>query len=316
MSSAVFEPTPAAGVEAQLLAPVSVVIVNHNAGSLLIDCVTACLAQAEQVIVVDNDSTDGSLGQLIRRLAAEARLEVVCPERNVGFAAGCNLGCAKATARHVLFLNPDCLLGPGVLHRLVEVLESDARIGMVGGLLLNPDGTEQGGGRRALPTPWRSFVRAFGLHRLKDRWPQLFVDFYLHCQALPEQPVEVEAISGALTLVRRPAIADVGLWDEGYFLHCEDLDWCVRFRARGWKIVFVPDAPVVHYQGTCSRDRPIFTEWHKHKGMIRFYRKFFRGHYPAGLMWLVGLAVWLRFGAVAVVRLGRLAQELIAPSRA
>ena len=131
-------------------------------------------------------------------------------------------------------------------------------------------------------------------------WPRLFFDFHLHKQALPDHPVEVEAISGALMLVRREAIEDVGLWDEGYFLHCEDFDWCMRFRQKGWKILFVHDAPVVHHKGICSRSRPIFVEWHKHKGMLRFYRKFFRHQYPGVVMCLVALGIWLRFGAVAI----------------
>ncbi|HQQ35608.1 MAG TPA: glycosyltransferase, partial [Rugosibacter sp.] len=162
------------------------------------------------------------------------------------------------------------------------------------------DGTEQGGGRRAVPTPWRSFVRAFGLHRFAHRWPKLFYDFHLHKQALPERPIEVEAISGACMLVKRAAVEEVGLWDEGYFLHCEDLDWCMLFRQKGWQILFVPDARIVHALGACSRSRRVFVEWHKHKGMVRFYRKFFRHQYPGALMWLVTLGVWLRFGLAAV----------------
>jgi GT2 family glycosyltransferase len=88
--------------------------------------------------------------------------------------------------------------------------------------------------------------------------------------------------------------------DEGYFLHCEDLDWCMSFRKRGWKIMFVPDAGVFHHKGTCSKTRPIFVEWHKHKGMMRFYSKFFRHQYPGVLLWIVGFGVWLRFSAMAV----------------
>lgn len=282
------------------LCPVSIVVVNHNAGLLLAECVAAGLAQAQQVVVVDNVSSDGSLDALAEHFPAEGRLNVIRSDRNLGFAAGCNLGVASTTGTHVLFLNPDCVLSPGSLQRMVQVLESDSCLGMVGGLLTDPDGTEQGGGRRAVPTPWRSFVRAFGLNRFADRWPRLFFDFHLHKQPLPNGPIEVEAISGALMLVRREAMADVSPWDEGYFLHCEDLDWCMRFRKKGWKILFVPDAPVVHYPGTCSRSRPIFVEWHKHKGMMRFYRKFFRRQYPGMLMWLVALGVWLRFGAIAM----------------
>jgi GT2 family glycosyltransferase len=178
---------------------------------------------------------------------------------------------------------------------------------MVGGFLVNPDGSEQAGGRRAIPTPWRSFVAAFGLTPFAQRWSQWFEDFNLHRQPLPTGPIEVEAISGACMLVRRAAIADVGEWDEGYFLHCEDLDWCLRFRRKGWKILFVPAARVDHAHGACSRSRPIFVEWHKHRGMIRFYRKFYREDYPWWLTGLVIVGVWSRFVLVAashVVRLG------------
>ncbi len=179
-------------------------------------------------------------------------------------------------------------------------MKSSQQTGMAGPLVLNPDGTEQPGGRRAVPTPWRSFIRTFGLSKFQERYPRLFSDFLLHHQPLPVDPVEVEAISGSCMLVNRAVLKDVGLLDEGYFLHCEDLDWCMRFRQRGWKIMFVPDAHVVHHKGTCSKARPIFVEWHKHKGMMRFYGKFFRHQYPGILMWIVAVGVCLRFGAMAV----------------
>ena len=115
----------------------------------------------------------------------------------------------------------------------------------------------------------------------------------------------VEAISGACTLVTRQAIDDIGLFDENFFVHCEDLDYCMRARRRGWTIYFVPDAPVMHHKGACSRERPLFVEWHKHKGMVRFYRKHFHHQYPAGLMAVVTCGVWLRFTAVATRILAR-----------
>jgi GT2 family glycosyltransferase len=279
--------------------PISVVIVNYSSGALLAECVHSALPQASEVLVVDNASTDLSLALCAQRFPNEEKLKIVRNSANLGFAAGCNIGTRAAAEPYILFLNPDCILGAGVVERMLDVLKKNPAFGMAGGRLLNADGTEQEGGRRAVPTPWRAFVRAFGLYHFHRHWPRLFYDFHLHKQPLPPTPVEVEAISGALMLARRAAMADVGPWDEGYFLHCEDLDWCMRFQQKGWKILFVPDAAVVHHKGTCSRSRPIFVEWHKHKGMMRFYRKFFRHQYP-GIMWLAAIGVWLRFGAVAI----------------
>ena len=294
---------------------VSTVIVNHNAGALLIDCVRAALAQAEQVIVVDNNSSDASMDLLATHFPAELRLLTLCETKNHGFAFGCNLGVALAAQPLLLFLNPDCILNAGSLQHMVEALHTDPNVGMVGGRLINLDGSEQGGGRRAVPTPWRSFVRAFGLSRFSDRWPRLFFDYHLHKQPLPDDPIDVEAISGALMLVSKVAVDDVGLWDEDYFLHCEDLDWCMRFRQRGWRILFAPDAPVLHHHGHCSRARPFFVEWHKHKGMVRFYHKFFRHQYPGVLMWLVKVGVWLRFALVSAAHSVRLVAKCFGGGR-
>lgn len=276
---------------------ISSIIVNYNAGPLLCGCIDSLLAcpLEIEIIVVDNASSDKSLDGL----PESPHIRVIRNSDNVGFAAACNIGLQVSSAPTLLFLNPDCFFQPGAIATLLASLQSSDRFGMVGGLLINTDGTEQGGGRRAIPTPWRSFVRAFGLHRFADRWPKLFYDFYLHKQPLPNAPIEVEAISGACMLVKREAMEDVGLWDEGYFLHCEDLDWCMRFRQKGWKILFVPDAHINHALGTCSRSQRVFVEWHKHKGMVRFYRKFFRHQYPGLLMVLVVSGVWLRFLAIA-----------------
>ncbi|SHL97480.1 hypothetical protein SAMN05216428_11079 [Nitrosospira sp. Nsp11] len=295
--------------------PVSVIVVNYNAGQILAECIHSALPQVSEVLVVDNASSDFSLELCTQRFREEPKLRIIRNASNLGFATACNIGAAQAIAPYLLFLNPDCVLSDDSLPRMVQVLEANPSAGMIGGLLINQDGTEQAGGRRAIPTPWRSFVRAFGLYHFERYWPRLFFDFHLHKQALPTGPLEVEAVSGALMLVHQKAIEDVGPWDESYFIHCEDLDWCMRFQKKGWQILFVPDAPVVHYKGTCSRSRPIFVEWHKHKGMMRFYRKFFRHEYPGVVMWLVALGVWLRFGTIATIYSVRRAGRLVGLGR-
>jgi len=284
-------------------AVISAIIVNYNAGKLLRSSVDSLLNSPlnTEIIVVDNASTDGSLDTL----SGLPGVQIIKNSTNVGFAAACNLGIHAASARFLLFLNPDCYFQPGTLGSLLEAIQADERAGMVGGLLTNPDGTEQAGGRRAIPTPWRSFVRAFLLVPFARLWPRIFFDFHLHKQPLPYHPIEVEAISGACMMVRHEAVQEVGEWDEGYFLHCEDLDWCMRFRQKGWKVMFVPTARLVHEQGACSRPRQVFVEWHKHKGMMRFYHKFFQHQYPGMLMWLVAIGVWLRFGLVAAYHIAK-----------
>ncbi len=285
-------------------AVVSVVIVNFNAGELLQTAVESALASigvTVDVVVVDNASIDGSADAMRKALGASGRLKLIANDRNLGFSRACNIGTDATSGDWVLYLNPDCVLEPLAILEMIRAAGERDDVGIVGGFLMNPDGSEQVGGRRAVPTPWRSLVRVLKLGRkLGSVYPRLFSDFLLHTDPVPVSPIEVEAISGACMLVRRAAMGKVGLLDEQYFLHCEDLDWCMRFRQQGLKILFVPSAQVTHFKGRCSTDRLVFVEWHKHRGMIRFYRKFFRHQYPGIMMLAVGATVWARFAAKAV----------------
>jgi GT2 family glycosyltransferase len=275
--------------------PVSVVVVNFNAGDELLHTVASALASTVpvEVLVVDNASTDGSRERLAERYADEPRVRILRNEANFGFAEASNAGLAEARGGHILLLNPDCSVEPDTLETVRRALDERPVAGMAGCLIRNPDGSEQPGCRRLLPTPGRAFVRAFGLGSAG------LSDFVLAGQPLPDGPVEVEAISGAFMMVRRETLARVGLLDEGYFLHCEDLDWCQRYRQAGFKILFVPGAVAVHVKGRSGRDRPVRVLWHMHRGMVRFYRKFFRHRYPLPLLWLVFVGVWLRFLVLA-----------------
>lgn len=283
-----------------------VVVVNYNSGSHLAECVASVLAQdGTQLVIVDNASRDDSLEKVHQAFPGDPRLIVLRNGHNLGFAAACNTGYGACRQPLVLFLNPDTVLAPGAIRSMIDVLLQLDEVGMVGGMLCNPDGSEQPGGRRVFPTPRRALVRALRLSRLAARWPRLFSDFLMHKEPLPAEPIIVEAISGACMLVKREAMDDVGHWDEGYFLHCEDLDLCMRFREKNWKVGFVPQARVFHAWGACSRSRPIFVEWHKHLGMMRFYGKFYRCRYPAYMHGVIAAGVWIRFVLVATWHLLR-----------
>ena len=244
----------------------SVIIVNFNAGELLLRSVASVVASTlpAEIILIDNASTDGSWEQVQER---HPEVQLIRNSRNRGFATAANQGLRTARAEFLLLLNPDCILTPDTLEKMFEVLRCYPEAGMAGCRILNPDGTEQRGCRRNLPTLRSGLRKAAGSQGGKTA-----VD--LHLQPLPEQPQLVEAISGAFMLLRRKALEDVGLLDEEYFMHCEDLDWCRRFLDAGWKILFLPQVEVVHYQGSCSKATPVRVSWYLHRGMVRYYRKF------------------------------------------
>jgi len=258
-----------------------------------------------EIIVADNGSSDDSLASLRSRFGTQPRLRIIENRENLGFARANNRILQQARGEYILLLNPDCVVYPDTIANMLVAMEAHPEAGMGGCVICNPDGTEQEGTRRSAPTPWRTFVRVLQLNRLFPNHSR-FRSFDLSQEPLPDEPNLVEAISGAFMLVRREALEQVGPLDEGYFLHCEDLDWSMRFRQAGWSIVFVPGAEVIHHKGACSHDRPIRVLWHKHRGMVRFYRKFFRHQYPAPLMWVVAASVWARFSiltAACVVRI-------------
>ncbi|KHD09023.1 glycosyl transferase family 2 [Candidatus Thiomargarita nelsonii] len=267
---------------------ISVIIVNFNAGPILTDCVHSVFASTVPVTVyvVDNASQDDSLSVM------DNRVHILKNRENMGFASAANLVLPLVNSEYLLFLNPDCLVRPDTLARFVNVMDSHPQAGMAGCLVRNVDGSEQAACRRAVPTPWRTLVRICHLDKL---FPNYCQNFELHRQPLPKHPIEIEGISGACMFVRRSALDRVGPMDEAYFLHCEDLDWFMRFRAHQLKILFIPDVEVVHVKGVCSHSQPIRVLWYKHRGMVRFYRKFFRDEYPFLLFWGVIVAVWLRF---------------------
>ena len=277
--------------DAALAPPCSVIVVNYNAGDLLLQCIAAALVNTPvaEVILVDNASADGSVEKV---QAKYPQIKIIQNAENQGFAVAANQGLEAACGEWLLLLNPDCLLQADTLEGMLSVLGDYPQVGMAGCRIMNPDGSEQRGCRRQLPT------LGSGLRKASGRQGAGSMDLYQ--QALPEHPLMVEAISGAFMLVRRQGLDAVGLLDEGYFMHCEDLDWCRRFIDAGWKILFVPQIEIVHHQGSCSTSTPVRVSWHLHRGMIRYYRKFLQQEHPAITSMMVIPGIYARFLALNV----------------
>ena len=270
----------------------AVVIVSHNSGTLLVECVLNVLAARlpDRVIVSDNVSTDCSIEAVEQLAHADSRLQVLKNGANIGFGAANNralalLGNPAGPEDLVLLLNPDCLVQENTLNRMVDVLRAYPDAAMAGCLIRNADGSEEVAAHRHLPTPATLLADLMGQGGRKS--PEM---------ATQAGPLAVEAISGAFMLIRRQVLTSLGAFDEGYFMHWEDLDLCRRIGDAGYSILYVPDVEVLHYKGHSSQSRPYFVEWHKHLGLMRYLRKF---HFSGGRVLFyppVPLAVAGRYG--------------------
>jgi GT2 family glycosyltransferase len=279
-------------------ATVTAVVVNYNTGGRLQALLDSLMSDPKvlKTVVVDNASTDCSLDFLLT--TQDSRIQLIRNDHNRGFGAACNQGAALAATPFLLFINPDCVFPTGSLARMTIVLETQPGTAMIGPLILNDDGSEQRGCRRHIPDPRRALMRVLGLGH-PDSQGQVS-GFDLVGTPLPSSPVTVEAISGACMLLRRAIFNQLNGWDEGYFLHCEDIDFCMRIKRAGWKIMFVPNVAVMHHQGQSSRRRPVFVLWHKHRGMWRFYNKYYREDASWFLTLLIWVGIWIRFSLLAL----------------
>jgi hypothetical protein len=220
--------------------------------------------------------------------ASDQRIRFLTGQGNVGFSRGCNTGARAALGDDLLFLNPDSKLPFDALAKLKAYAATVKRPFMFGARVLDEDGRDQRGCRRALLTPMTAFIEAF---RLGALFPKVRLNF--NKDPVPQNITVMPAISGAFMFVPREDFWNIGGFDEGYFLHVEDLDLCLRFRRAGGEIYFVPDVAVTHIGGTSDVTK-VFIEKHKARGFVRYFHKNFGGEYPLPFLWLLDAAIWGR----------------------
>lgn len=279
----------------------SVVVVAADSGPLLADCIARVLAStaAVEVILVDNASADGQPQAVAARHAGDRRLRLIENGANLGFGPACNRGARRAAGDALLFLNPDALVGPDTIARLRAALASDPRCGLLGACVREADGRIARAVRRRDPMLRRALMTATGLARWESRWPAL-AGVEQPAPAVASDVEAVEAISGACLLLPRGVFERLGGFDEGYFLHCEDLDLCRRVRDAGRGVALAATVDIGHAQGSSSRHRPVFVARHKHRGMWRYFVKFDPAARNPLLRGLVWLGIWGHFALQVV----------------
>ena len=251
---------------------VSVVVVVYMTGEALDQSLKCVLADpaVDELIIVDNGSSFTEAARLRGILEGDARVVLVNGQGNVGFAKGANLGARRATGDTLVFLNPDAFLQPGCVAELSRAISGRPVPCIVGGRVLNADRTEQRGARRGDITLVNALL---SLSHLARRIPSLArFDVHWEKQATPDGVVVIPTISGACFCMRRQDFEALNGFDEGYFLHVEDVDLCWRVRQAGGQVLFQPKAEVIHL-GHTSRASPIRVEFHKGVGLARFFRK-------------------------------------------
>ncbi len=273
----------------------TVVIVSHQTCSDLQRCLRSIFdsrqATRYEVWVVDNASRDGSADMVEREFP---RVRLVRNADNVGFARANNQVLRHVTSEFVLLLNPDTIVGDRVFDETIALLRRTPRAGMVTCRLVKRDGTLDLACRRSFPTAWDGFARASGLARAFPR-SRLFARYNL--TYLDEsETYEVDAVNGAFMMVRRRAMDEVGLLDEDYFMYMEDLDWCYRFRERGWTIHYHPTTTVVHLKGQSGKQSSDAMIRAFFDSMELFCRKRYSARQPRWLLsaTCVGIRAWKR----------------------
>lgn len=274
---------------------VSAVTVTYHTGPVLWENLAAQLAQPEldELILVDNGNLPETRRRLDELAATEPRLRLLQPQRNLGFAAGCNYGASQAKADYLAFVNPDCVLLPGTFSAMMDVFEAEAGAWICGGRLQHPDGREQRGGRRQVVSPWRTLMEVLRLDRVFPHHPYFRRINSLEDE-MPTGTVDVPTVSGAFMVIPRRLYERLGGMDDHMFLHFDDVDLCIRVGQMGGRVLYASQVPIPHHLSTSDVSR-IFIEWHKARSASYYFVKHFQTSYPRWFLSLVSTLVWLRF---------------------
>ena len=251
---------------------VSVIMVAYRTGEALERAIRCVLddPKVDELIVVDNGSSPAAAEGLRLLARIEPRVVLLQGHGNIGFARGANRGMLASRGRYLVFLNPDAFLQPGCVEALVGGLKGQPPRSLVGACILDPDGREQRGGRRGEVSALSTLLT---LSRATRRFPTLDAyEIHRNHEAMPESLAPMPTISGACFAARREDFKSLGGFDEGYFLHVEDIDLCWRARRMGGVVLFQPKAKVVHL-GHTSNSSPWRVEMHKGLGLTRYFLK-------------------------------------------
>lgn len=269
----------------------SIIILNYNVRQLLINCLESVYKNKSkddnfQVIVLDNDSSDGSFDEIKKRFP---EVKAIQNGKNLGFSKGNNAGIPFVLADFVLFLNPDTEAVGQVIRKSLAKIKEDDKIGALSCRVELPDGSLDYSCHRGFPSPWNSFSYFSGLSKLFPR--SKFFSGYTATYLDTNTSHEIDCVNGSFLLVRKTAGDQIGWWDKDYFWNGEDIEFCFSLKERGWIIFYYPEEKIIHYKGSSSglwdtssvevsKETKIRSAKHATAAMRIFYKKHYYKNYP------------------------------------
>lgn len=282
----------------------SIIIVNYNTYSLTKQTIDSVLEKKlpfeYEIMLVDNASKDNSMALLqadYKEIIEQGLVKVILNEDNLGFAKGNNIGIRKSSGEYILLLNSDTYVVEDCLEKSLRYMEEDLKrgegqpVGALGCKIVLPDGTLDHACKRGFPTPKASLYYFLKLHKRDKVKYGLYDAMHLD----EDETGEVDCLMGAFMLMPRRVLDQVGLLDEDFFMYGEDIDLCYRIKEGGYKIIYYPEARIIHYKGGSSKKRRTKVIYDFHNAMWIFYKKHYVKTYSVWINSLVFGGIWAKY---------------------
>jgi len=277
----------------------SIIIVNYNVKFFLEQCLYSLRKSAagiqNEIIVIDNHSTDGSVNYLQARFP---EVQFVISDTNIGFAKASNKGLQYATGEYILFLNPDTLLSEDTLKRCIGFFKNNSDAGSLGVKMIDGSGRFLKESKRSFPSPLTSLFKLFGLSKLFPH-SEIFSRYYLgHLDKNKNH--EVDVLAGAFMMLRKEVINTLGSFDEKFFMYGEDIDLSYRIQKSGYKNYYIADTEIIHFKGESTRRGGLNYVLMFYKAMSIFVKKHYGGTKAGVFNVALHIAIWIRAGIAAL----------------
>jgi GT2 family glycosyltransferase len=283
----------------------SIIILNYETFNLTKQSIESIISKnysfSHEIIVVDNNSKDGSYEQLEscfkRKKYGNTTIKFILNLKNYGFAKGNNIAIKKAKGNFILLLNSDTCVKENSIEECLYYIKKHDNVGAIGCKVILPNGELDKASKRSFPDPKTSFYRLFGLSKLfpnNDKFNSYNLS-YLDDNGI----YEVDSLVGAFMLLKKETIKEVGLLDEDFFMYGEDIDLCYRIKEKGWKVIYYGKVDIIHYKGSSSAKQKSKMIYEFYKAMYIFYNK----HYKKKYSFVLTIFIYIGIGILFLTKL-------------